>query len=415
MRAGTGDHHDVRMRGFLQRTPVAAALNWIDEQALTLASESVSLETAVDRVLAGDLVAGIDVPAFDRSAMDGFALRAEETVGASEYQPVSLRIVGESRPGRGWVGNVGVGEAVRIMTGAPLPAGADAVVPAEFTSIGEGEVDITTSVALGKNVGRTGEDIAAGTVVLQRGRRLRPQDVAVAASLGQPTLDVVRQARVRILITGDELVSPGAARSAQQIYEANSFLLRGLVSRDGGILESVQHLPDDPHQIRDAIAADGCDILLLSGGSSVGQEDHAPRLIRELGQLPIHGLAMRPSSPAGLGRVGQALAFLLPGNPVSCLCAYEFFAGRAIRRFGGRNPDWPQRRINAKLSRKLVSEVGRTDYCRVKLISDGVEPLALSGASILSSTTRADGFVIVPEMSEGYGVGAEVEVLLYDK
>ena len=234
------------------------------------------------------------------------------------------------------------------------------------------------------------------------------------ASLGLPRIDVVRQPRVRVLVTGNELVPPDERLATHQIYEANSYLLCRLLPRDGGELESVQRLPDEPELIAAALAAPGADVVLISGGSSVGSEDHAPRLLAELGTLDIHGVAMRPSSPAGMGRIGNTLVFLLPGNPVSCLCAYDFFAGRAIRRLAGLSGDWPHRRVDAVLVRKLVSDIGRTDYCRVRLTAEGVEPLALSGASILSSTTRPDGFVIVAEPSEGHGPGETVTVYLYD-
>ena len=155
-------------------------------------------------------------------------------------------------------------------------------------------------------------------------------------------------------------------------------------------------------------------MILVSGGSSVGTEDHAPRLLAELGELVIHGVAMRPSSPAGAGMIGTAWVFLLPGNPVSCLCAYDFFAGRAIRLCGGLPGGWPHRTRACRLTRKIASAIGRVDYCRVRLDGDQAEPIALSGASILSSTTRADGFVIVAPESEGCGAGAEVTVYLYD-
>jgi molybdopterin molybdotransferase len=191
-------------------------------------------------------------------------------------------------------------------------------------------------------------------------------------------------------------------------------MLRGLVARDGGVLQALVRTGDDPALIRNAITAPGADVVLVSGGSSVGTEDHAPRLLAEVGELAIHGVAMRPSSPAGCGRIGDTLVFLLPGNPVSCLCAYDFFAGRAIRLRGGRSGDWPHRRREGIVARKIVSAIGRVDYCRVRLTGEDVEPLALSGASILSSTTRADGFVIVPSESEGYGAGSEVTVYLYE-
>ena len=160
--------------------------------------------------------------------------------------------------------------------------------------------------------------------------------------------------------------------------------------------------------------AQGADVVLVSGGSSVGAEDHAPGLLAEAGELAVHGIAMRPSSPAGFGRIGATFVFLLPGNPVSCLCAYDFFAGRALRRLGGRPAGWPHRMRTARLKRKIASAVGRVDYCRVRLAGDEAEPLALSGASILSSTTQADGFVIVPAASEGCAAGTAVTVYLYE-
>ena len=179
-------------------------------------------------------------------------------------------------------------------------------------------------------------------------------------------------------------------------------------------IEQALRLGDDPAVIRDALTAPGADVILVSGGSSVGAEDHAPRLVAECGELAIHGVAMRPSSPAGAGRVGDALVFLLPGNPVSCLCAYDFFAGRAIRLMSGLPAPFPHRSLRTTVARKIVSAIGRVDYCRVRLVDGEVEPIALSGASILSSTTRADGFVIVPAESEGSAPGSEVTVYLYD-
>jgi molybdopterin molybdotransferase len=171
---------------------------------------------------------------------------------------------------------------------------------------------------------------------------------------------------------------------------------------------------DDPAEIAQSMRTPA-DVVLVSGGSSVGQEDFAPRLLAQLGELAHHGVAMRPSSPAGVGRLGPALVFLLPGNPVSCLCAYDFFAGRAIRQLAGLPAAWPYPRVRRPLARKLASVVGRVDYVRVRLTADGqVEPLAISGASMLSSTTRADGFLVAPQDSEGLAAGSEVDVYLYD-
>jgi molybdopterin molybdotransferase len=214
------------------------------------------------------------------------------------------------------------------------------------------------------------------------------------------------------LITGNELLPAGTRPEGYRIADANGPMLAALVARDGGkpLLPGI--IPDDPAAIRAALD-EPADIILVSGGSSVGQEDFVPKILAEHGELAIHGIAMRPSSPTGMGRFDGRLVFLLPGNPVSCLCAYDFFAGRSIRALGGRLRDWPYRAVRARLTRKLVSTVGRLDYARVSLAGNDAEPLAISGASILSSTTRADGFVIVPADSEGYPAGVEVDVYLY--
>lgn len=402
------------MHGFHQRAEVGAVLEWIDRNLHRRGQEFVALDEAAGRILAAQVVAPISVPAFDRSAMDGYALHGAETSGAGDYNPLALSVLGQALPGRPFVGTVLPGSAVRIMTGAPIPDGADAVVPAEHAEELAGQVEIKLAVSPGKHIGYVGEDIQAGTTVLEVGRRLRPQDLGLLASLGVDRIAVFERPRVRIVVTGNEVVSPGKPKGAHQIYDANSAMLRGLVARDGGAVEAHYKLEDDVTKIRDALVAPGADIILISGGSSVGSEDHAPQLLAEVGELRFHGVAMRPSSPAGIGRIGEALVFLLPGNPVSCLCAYDFFAGRAIRLCGGGRPDWPHRTRQASVARKIVSAVGRVDYCRVVIVDGQIEPLALSGASILSSTTRADGFVVVPAESEGYGPGAIVTVYLYE-
>jgi molybdopterin molybdotransferase len=408
-----GAARDVRMRGFQSRTPVENVLTWIDEHSTPLVPERVSLADLHGRVLAVDVTSPIDVPAFDRSAMDGFALRSDETVGAGDYNPLSFAVVGAAMPGRSFEGSLQTGQAVRIMTGAPVPDGADAVVPAEYATERDGSVEITSAVPALKHIGRTGEDVRTGTVVLSRGHRLRPQDVGLLASIGLPDAEAIRQPRVRLIVTGNELAEPGESKQPFQIYEANSHIVAGLVARDGGASFERVRCRDERDEIIAAITAPGADVVLISGGSSVGSEDHAPSIVRELGELPIHGVAMRPSSPAGVGRVGAALVFLLPGNPVSCLCAYDFFAARAIRRLGGLPGQWPYQKTRGTLTSKIVSQIGRVDYCRVRVADGVVEPLALSGASILSSTTRATGFVIVPASSEGCAAGTEIEAWLY--
>lgn len=409
---------DVRMRGFSARADVEEVEHFLAQHTAPLAAEVVDVRDCAGRVLAEDLHSALDVPGFARSAMDGYALRGEDSFGASDYEPVELELVGETLPGRRFAGALRAGQAVRVMTGAPLPDGADAVVRAEVCSERAGRVALREAAPPGKNVGQRGEDIRAGDFVLPGGRRLRPQDAGLLASIGVGRPRCVREPRVRLVITGDELVPAGARPEPPFIVDSNSVVLRALVQRDGGVVLPHALLPDRVDAIRAALLEPGADVILVSGGSSVGSEDHAPRLVAEVGRLDFHGIAMRPSSPAGLGRIGDLAAptwvFLLPGNPVSCLCAYEFFAGPTLRALGGRSRAWPHRRLRLPLARKLASAIGRTDYVRVRIEAGRVEPIATAGASILSSTVRAAGAVIVPRGSEGLPEGAEVEVLLYD-
>jgi len=408
-------NHDVRMRGFARRHTVDAALAWLDAQVRPLAAEDVELPRAAGRVLTTNIASTVDVPGFDRSTMDGYAVVADDTESATPYNRVALRVVGDAMPASPFTGTVTRGTAVRIMTGAPLPAGCDAVLPAEWAErdgAGAGTIEATAVVSPGKHVGRRGEDIAAGTVVMETGRVLRPQDVGLLSSIGVAHVPVVRQPRVRLVITGNELLPAGSAPRGFQIVDANGPMLAALAERDGAVVTNPGVVRDVPEAILGGLMAD-VDVVIVSGGSSVGLEDLAPMLVAAHGTLPIHGIAMRPSSPTGMGTVGSRLVFLLPGNPVSALCAYDFFAGRALRILGGHGPAWPYRSVRAALARKISSPIGRMDYARVRIEGGRVEPLSVAGASILSSTTRADGFVVVPDDSEGFAPGADVEVWLY--
>ncbi|MFL5339404.1 MAG: gephyrin-like molybdotransferase Glp [Gemmataceae bacterium] len=405
---------DVRMRGFRDRAEVADVLRLLDERVQPLPAEDVSIPDAAGRVLASAIQSAVAVPPFDRAAMDGYALRAEETFGAGTYNPIELGIVGEALPARPFAGRVCSGQAVRVMTGAPLPAGADAVLQAEAASEANGVLRVAEPISPGRHVGRRGEDITEGKLVLPAGRVLRPQDLGLLASIGVASVLVVRRPAVRILITGDELLPAGSRPEGYRIVDSNSVMLAALVRRDGGLPTQISLLPDHRELLRSALKDPGGDALFISGGTSVGKEDHAPSLLADLGQLTVHGVALRPASPTGVGFLGHRIAFLLPGNPVSCLCAYDLFAGRAVRRLGGRPPESPYRVRRLPLAGKIVSAVGRVDYVRVRVVNDHVEPLAVSGASLLSTTTDANGFVLVPRDLEGHGAGEAVDVFLYD-
>ncbi len=417
---------DPRMRGFRRHWDVEEVERLLAERAPgPLEGEEVSLLEAAGRVLAEAIAAPVDLPPFDRAAMDGYAVRGEDTFGATEIAPLRLRLVGTSMPGRGFSGRVGPGEAARIMTGAPLPEGADAVLRAEDARLEEGEpahaMLACAPVPPRKHVSARGEDVRAGEALFPAGRRLRPQDVGLLSLLGIAGVRAVRRPRADIVVTGSEILPAGTPPEGHRIADANGPMLAALVARDGGIARARPIVPDDRAATRAAIEACDGDVVLVSGGSSVGAEDHAPRVVAELGELVVHGVAMRPASPTGVGFLRGAggarprPVFLLPGNPVSCLCAYDFFAGPVVRALGGLPRAWPYRAIEARLAQKIASAPGRVDYARVRVVEGGREavPLEVAGASRLSSAVRADGFVVVPRDLEGIEAGERVTVWLY--
>lgn len=408
--------HDVRMKGFRDRVEVADVLRLLDQRIVPLPGAPIPLSAAADRVLATPIVSLVDVPGFRRAAMDGFAVRGADTFGAEASNPLALTVVGQAMPASPFPGAIATGQAVRIMTGSPLPEGADAVLVAESAELEPDgrRVLAREAVPPGRNVGRVGEDVAKGSTVLSTGRRLRPQDVGLLASIGVGEVMVVSRPRIAILVTGNELLPPGSKPEGYRIVDSNSTMLAALIARDGGDCAAVSYLPDDYAVVRDALRRADADVVLVSGGSSVGAEDHAPRALAELGELAIHGIALRPAAPTGMGFLGGRPVFLLPGNPVSCLCAYDLFAGRAIRRLGSRSGDLPYRRASVSLASKIVSAVGRVDYVRVRIENGRATPIAVSGASILSTTVAADGFVLVECDREGHAPGEVVEVWLYD-
>jgi len=409
----SGGAYDVRMRGFRERATVETARAFALSGVGPLPGEAVRVTECAGRVLSSDVLSEVDVPPFRRATMDGFAVCAEDTYGASAYDPVILDLIGSSMPGRDEGDPVSPGLSGRIMTGAPVPEGADAVLRAEDAAEKNGHLEVIAPVARAKNIGRIGEDVAIGATVLSKGRRVLPQDAGLLASIGQDPVQVHRRPVVRIIVSGDELLPPGDQPDGFRIVDSNSPMLAALVIRDGGLPE-IARLPDDEDAMRQALARPGADVIVTAGAASVGIEDRVPLLVDELGELLVHGVTMRPSSPTGVGRIEGAPTLLLPGNPVSCLVAYDFFAGPVIRVMGGRPEAWPYPSTTLPLRKRLVSQIGRTDYARVVVADGEVEPVAISGASVLSSVTRASGFVVVPAGLEGYGEGAAVEVHLYE-
>lgn len=416
---------DVRMRGFRARAELSEALDLLRSTAVPLPAEAAPVTACAGRILATERHAPIDVPGFRRAAVDGYAIRGEDSFAASEHNPMTLEILGTSLPGRPCLVTIHEGQAVRITTGAPLPAGADAVLQAELARAhhrgGREWVELLGTVAPLRHIGEVGEDLARGQSVLPAGRRLRPQDAAVLASLGLAEVPVHRRPRVQLLVTGDELVPPGTPPGPWQIVDSNSVLLAALATRDGAELLPTQRARDGEAALTAGfknMCEGPADVLLVAGATSVGLEDLMPQVLARAGALEIHGLAVRPASPTGIGRLHDGRrVFLLPGNPVSCLCAFELLVGPWLRALGGRPHPWafPHPARTLPLARKLSSKIGRVDFVRMRVLADQAEPLATSGASNLSSTVLADGFTLVPADSEGAAPGDPVTVYLFDE
>lgn len=407
---------DVRMRGFSAKTDLEVAMSRLRSAVSPLEAEVVTLEAALGRTLARDVVSSESVPAFDKSAMDGFALKASETFGASPADPASFRVIGEVLPGEVGGIRVGPGEAVRIMTGGVFPEGADAVLMAEYATDHGDVVLANAPVVPGKNVALAGEDIREGHRVLKEGRVLKPQDLGVLASIQRTDVEVIRRPVVGILSAGNEVVEPDApdAGTPGRVVNSCRYLLQGLVAQEGGNPTWLGTVPDDRERLRKAIEAFDGDILLTTGATSTGKEDYLPVVLSEIGELLVHGVNIRPASPLAFGMLGKALAVLLPGNPVAALVGFDVFVRVAIRIQLSQEEARRNRRVRGRMRRKLASALNRTDFVRVSLVGDGeVEPLRSSGAGILTSVTGADGFVIVHRDAEGLEAGTEVEVFLY--
>jgi molybdopterin molybdotransferase len=393
--------HDVRLQGFSALASVDQAMTWLDAQGARLAAETIASSDAPGRVLDAPIHAPADLPEVDRAAEDGYAVRSRETIGAAAYNPLFFTLQESGTP-------LGPATATLASAGAPLPRGADAILPFSAASVeGEG-LEILAAVAEGAGVERRAGELRAGASVVDGTRALRAQDVALLAALGVERVQVVRRPRVRLVIAG-----PKRSVGLPPGRDADGPLLRALVARDGGAIESVVVGANERGAIAQAIAAPGADMIVVAGRTGTGLYDEAPLALAEVGELAIHGIAVRPGGSTGMGRAGTAPVVLLPGDPLACLCAYELFAGRLVRRLGGRDPRLPHAVRDAEVGRKIVSAVGFVDVCRVRLVDGRVEPIGSVEEGGLASAVRADGFVVVPSSLEGHAPGACVRVHVY--
>jgi len=380
------------------------------EAAPRLGDEPVALENALGRVLAEEVASPMDVPPFDSSAMDGFALVAG---------PVAeLSVVGEARAGHPYAGVVAAGSAVRISTGAVMPEGANAVVPVErVTTLPGGAVSVRETMP-GANVRRAGEDIPLGAVVLRAGAQLGPAELGVAASVGRAELRCAQRPRVAVLVTGDELTEPGTALEPGRIYSSNAFALAAQVGRAGGELVTRARVPDDPASTRDAVgrALEEADVVILSGGVSVGPHDHVKPALQELGvEERFWGVRLRPGKPTWFGARGATLAFGLPGNPVSAMVTFHLFVRPALAALQGAEPNAPH--LTAVLESPIARNPSREQAIRVRLLqsSNGLTAAPTKDAQeshVLTSMVGADGLALIAPGDGEAPAGERVEVEL---
>lgn len=367
-------------------------------------TELLPVEDSDSRVIPDDIFAEVNVPDFIRAAMDGYAVRAQDTLGASRNSPVVLEL-GKT---------IERGTCMWVHTGSPMPEGSDAVVMVEDTELRGKSVEIFSQVYPFKNVGEAGEDIRKGELITSAKSRLRPCDIAVLASLGVRQISVFRKPVVAIIPTGEELVPRSKGElSTGEVYETNGLMSALYVRKWGGKPRLYPIVTDDPEHIKKAILSNlDADIILISGGTSVGKRDYVPGVVKSLGNLLVHGVGISPGKPTAIGFVNGKPVVCMPGYPVAGFAALFWFVRPAIEKLGTFKEAF--RTIRADLSEKIASRTGFKTFVRVKLENGKAIPLAVSGAGILSSVSKADGLVIIPENVEGLDAGEEVEIILIE-
>ncbi len=407
---------------------VDEALAYILSHVEPLPAEEVDLLDGLDRILAEDVVADMDIPPFRNSAMDGYAVRSGDTAGASPDTPVTLRVVEDVAAGAVPDATVEPGTAARIMTGAPMPPGADAVVRFEKTSEGRGasrndRVHIYKEASPMDNVRPAGEDISQGERVLEAGRLLRPQELGVLAALGRPAVRVYRRPRVALLATGDELVGIDEDVRPGKIRNINEYTTAGQVRRYGGVPVQLGIARDTVEDLTAKIQAgldQNVDLFLSSAGVSVGDYDVVKDVLAAEGDMHFWQVAIKPGKPLAFGKIAGVPILGLPGNPVAAMVAFEAFARPAMRKMSGWT-EWEKPRVRATL-REDVTNSGRRHYMRavVRRTDGGYEvatrgdTVKVQGSGILTSMVWANGFLVVPEGETFLPAGSQVEVEMMD-
>ena len=376
-------------------------------------TEEVPIEKAGGRVLAEDIKAKRDVPPFDRAAMDGYAVKAEDTFKASQFNPVRLKIVDVLHAGQSTDKIIKRGECIRIATGCPVPPGADAVVMMEFTEEKDGFVSIFRGVHPGANIAVKGEDIKKGEVILRKGDLLTPAKIGVLASLGHKDVLVYQKPRVAVIPTGSEICDLDSPLREGQVYDVNSYTLTSVLLENGASVTKVPIVPDVIDELRSAATRYlDHDLIVFSGGSSVGEKDMLVRVVEDLGELLFHGIQIKPGKPTLFGLVKGTPIFGMPGYPTSCLSNAYIFLVPAIRKIARLPPKRP-RTVKAKMGARVVSASGREQFLTVKLKNGFAYPVFKASGDI-TSLANADGYIILPVNLDVIEKGEEVTITLFE-
>ena len=415
---------DVRFKGFHETIPLGEAVEKLVREASVrlLEAEEAPLLEASGRVLAEDVFSPTDVPPFDRAAMDGYAVKAEDTQGASASNPVLLKLSGEAEIGSEYHGFVNRGEAVQVGTGTPIPDGANSVLMFEYSRLLEDgrTLEVYKPLAPGENVAKAGEDVKAGEKVLPEGRVLLPLDIALLAAMGLSRVKVRVKPRVAVLSIGGELVEPEAEVAPGKIHDSNRYFLLSALQRLGCTPLDLGIAPDRAEEIGSRISRviREAHLYILCGGSSVGGRDVTLDALKGLEgfRLLFHGVSIRPGRPLATGVLKGKPVIILPGYPAATMLTFHVFARKILGLMLGVKP--AEFRVEGRLTRRVASQPGILDLVRVRVRmgEDGVrliEPLRAAGAGVISSMVKADGLLLVPEPLEGYEQDETVEVELF--
>ena len=393
--------------------PVKDALKIIDNIEIKLDTERISLEEAYNRVLAEDIKSLLDSPSFDKSAMDGYAVKAEDTFGSSEANPTYLKVV--DRIGAGDLSQIILkrGEAVKIATGAPIPEGADSVVMEEYTYEKNDNLEVSKTLFPSENVAPFGEDFKQGDKLLKSGKLLRPQDIGLITSAGHNTVNVFKKPKIGVITTGNELVLSKSEIKGAKIINSNYYTLKALVESTLAVPE-LTHCVDDAEKVKEQIEEflGSCDAIITTGGTAISKGDVVVDVVHDMGEVLIHGAAVRPGKPFGFGVINGTPIFMLSGYPVASMVQFDVFTRNYLLKMQNISKKFPL--IKKTASRKIASTLGRTDYVRAKTDGDHVYPLKIEGSGVIRSMVESDCYILIEENVEGINEGEECDVLLYD-